>query len=168
MAYAREAIHGSPVHYGFSASRAVARMQAVAGVDVRGGMTTVFVNLGNPEWQREASASQVVSIVDQIAMDLADGALGVGLLLGYAPAVHPDEYLAVAARLAAEAIVPTFTHCRDLVEIRPETGWTEPKNSSCSRHDRRAHDTVTSTARRVASSTGFWRSLNAASSKAGE
>jgi N-acyl-D-aspartate/D-glutamate deacylase len=119
-AYAREAASGSPVHYGFSASWAAARMHVVAGVDLRAGMATMFANLGNPEWQREASPAEVAAVIDQISADLADGALGIGLLLGYAPGVHPDEYLAVA-RLAAQAGTPTFTHCRDLVEFTPDT-----------------------------------------------
>ena len=54
----------------------------------------------------------------RLAADLADGALGIGLLLGYAPAVDPGEYLRVA-ELAAEAGVPTFTHARDLIEMVP-------------------------------------------------
>jgi dihydroorotase-like cyclic amidohydrolase len=120
LAYARDAAHGSPVHYGFSASWAAARMHAVADVDLRAGMTTMFANLGNPAWQREASVTEVAAVIDQIAADLADGALGIGLLMGYAPGVHPDEYLAVA-RLAAAAGTPTFTHCRDLVEFTPDT-----------------------------------------------
>ena len=54
------------------------------------------------------------------AADLADGALGIGVLLGYAPAASPEEYLRVAG-LAAEAGVPTFTHARDLIEMVPGT-----------------------------------------------
>ena len=42
------------------------------------------------------------------------------MLLGYAPAASPAEYLRVAG-LAAEAGVPTFTHARDLIELVPAT-----------------------------------------------
>ena len=42
------------------------------------------------------------------------------MLLGYAPAASPAEYLRVAA-LAAQAGVPTFTHARDLIEMVPAT-----------------------------------------------
>jgi hypothetical protein len=45
--------------------------------------------------------------------------VGVGILAGYAPGVDPDEYLAVS-RIASEAGIPTFTHCRDLVEFTPD------------------------------------------------
>jgi hypothetical protein len=60
----------------------------------------------------------VAQILEQLSNDVAAGAIGIGLLMGYAPGVEPDEYLAVA-RLASAAVVPTFTHCRDLVEITP-------------------------------------------------
>jgi hypothetical protein len=37
----------------------------------------------------------------RLSADLAEGALGIGVLLGYPPATRPDEYLQVAG-LAAE------------------------------------------------------------------
>ena len=60
------------------------------------------------------------ALLARLAEDLADGALGIGVLLGYAPAASPAEYLRVAG-LAAEAGVPTFTHARDLIEMVPGT-----------------------------------------------
>ena len=45
----------------------------------------------------------------------AAGALGVGVLVGYAPGTAPDEDLAVAAA-AARAGRPVFTHARELVD----------------------------------------------------
>jgi dihydroorotase-like cyclic amidohydrolase len=118
-AYARES-HGSPIHYGFSASWAAARMHALAGVTPDGGMGAVMANLGDPAWQGAATPDQLAQVLGQLESDLADGAIGIGLLMGYAPGVDPDEYLAVAA-LASRAGVPTFTHCRDIVELLPET-----------------------------------------------
>ena len=56
-------------------------------------------------------AAQVARILDQISTDLAAGAVGIGVLIGYTPGVDPAEYLAVA-ELAAAAGVPTFTHSR--------------------------------------------------------
>jgi len=60
----------------------------------------------------------VPALLSRVERDLADGALGIGVLLGYAPDVDPEEYVRVAG-LAAEAGVPTFTHARDLIEMRP-------------------------------------------------
>ena len=54
----------------------------------------------------------------RLSADLADGALGIGVLLGYAPTASPAEYLRVA-ELAAEAGLPAFTHARDLIEMAP-------------------------------------------------
>lgn len=61
---------------------------------------------------------QVNAILSRLSADLADGAIGIGVLVGYAPGTDPDEYLQLAA-LAAEAGVPTFTHARDLIEFAP-------------------------------------------------
>ncbi|MBV9664020.1 MAG: amidohydrolase family protein [Actinobacteria bacterium] len=118
-AYEREAVHGSPVHYGWSASWAAARMQVVMGVPPDAGFGSILDNIGDPAWQRAASDKEVAQILDLLRADIADGAIGIGLLMGYCPGADPEEYVAVA-QLAADAGVPTFTHCRDLVEITPE------------------------------------------------
>jgi dihydroorotase-like cyclic amidohydrolase len=120
QAYASEARGGSPINYGFSASWAAIRMQVVGGLPPVGGADGTLRILGDQRWHGSATSNQVSLILGALAEDLAGGAIGIGLLMGYAPGVDPDEYLAVA-RLAAEAGVPTFTHCRDLVELSPDT-----------------------------------------------
>ena len=120
LAYAREAKRGSPINYGFSASWAAARMHAVADGPLDGGAATIFAGLAGTAWQQAATTAQLARILDQISTDLAAGAVGVGVLIGYTPGVDPAEYLAVA-ELAAAAGVPTFTHSRDVVEMAPET-----------------------------------------------
>ena len=72
------------------------------------------------EWQQAASGPQLARILDQIANDVAAGAIGIGIIVGYTPGVDPAEYLAVA-QLASSAGVPTFTHSRDIVELAPQT-----------------------------------------------
>jgi N-acyl-D-aspartate/D-glutamate deacylase len=118
FAYQRMAATGSPVNYGFSASWTLARMAAVGGLDLDGRLGSLMGNIATPGWQRAASPGQLEALLSQLSDDLADGAIGIGLLLGYAPGTQPQEYLRIAA-LAAEAGVPTFTHARDLVEIMP-------------------------------------------------
>jgi hypothetical protein len=59
-------------------------------------------------------------VLTRLEADLADGALGIGILAGYVPGADPAEYLKVAA-LAARAGVPTYTHSRDLIEFTPHT-----------------------------------------------
>ena len=76
--------------------------------------------LGDPLWQASSTPAQLAQWLDLLRDELAAGALGIGVLMGYAPRTDPAEYLAVA-RLAAEAGVPTYTHIRELVEADPTT-----------------------------------------------
>jgi cytosine/adenosine deaminase-related metal-dependent hydrolase len=119
-AYRRAAAEGRPVNYGFATSWAQARMEAVAGAALDGRLGTFLANIGSPAWQRPAAPAEATALLTRLSDDLADGALGIGVLIGYAPGTGPAEYLQVAA-LAAEAGAPTFTHARDLIEMVPRT-----------------------------------------------
>ena len=119
-AYSQAAADGRPVNYGFAASWAMARMSVLTGVPLDGSVRTFFRHSARPGWQRAASRAEQDRILALLETDLADGALGIGVLAGYAPAAGPEEYVRVAA-LAARAGVPAYTHSRDLVEFRPET-----------------------------------------------
>jgi N-acyl-D-aspartate/D-glutamate deacylase len=116
-AYAAAAAEGRPVNYGFSASWALARMIEVAGAP-EGATRTILRYLGRPEWQAPATAGERAAILARLRRELEDGALGIGVLAGYAPQLDPAEHLEVAA-LAAEAGTPTFTHARSIVEFDP-------------------------------------------------
>jgi cytosine/adenosine deaminase-related metal-dependent hydrolase len=118
-AYRRAAAEGRPVNYGFAASWAMARMEAVAGIAPEAGLSGFLANIASPAWQRPAAPAQITAMLARLSADLADGALGIGVLLGYAAATDPDEYLQVCG-LAAGAGVPTFTHARDLIEMVPQ------------------------------------------------
>ena len=117
-AYRRAAAQGRPVNYGFAASWALARMEAVGGLPPSASLGGLMAHISDPAWQRPAQPGQVTALLDRLSADLGDGAIGIGVLLGYAPAVSPAEYLRVAA-LAAEADLPAFTHARDLIEMVP-------------------------------------------------
>lgn len=117
-AYQSAAAQGRPVNYGFATSWALARMEAVAGIPLDGQLTTFLANIASPAWQRPAAAAEITAMLTRLSADLADGALGIGVLVGYAPTASPAEYLRVAG-LAAEAGVPTFTHARDMIEMVP-------------------------------------------------
>ena len=119
-AYRRAAAQGRPVNYGFATSWALARMEAVAGLPPDASLGALMARISDPVWQRPAEPAQVSALLARLSADLTDGALGIGVLLGYAPAASPAEYLRVAG-LAAEAGVPTFTHARDLIEMVPGT-----------------------------------------------
>jgi len=119
-AYADAAAAGRVLNYGFSASWTDARGQVLAGVPARADFHDSAELLGNAAWQRSSSQAELAQWLGLLEGELADGALGIGILLGYAPRSDPAEFLAVA-RLAAAAGAPTFTHVRDLIEIDPST-----------------------------------------------
>ena len=119
-AYDHAARAGRVVNYGFAASWAMARMEALAGIPLDGGLAVLFQHMQDPRWQQTAAPADIDRILARLEADLADGALGIGILAGYVPRADPAEYLRVAA-LAARAAVPTYTHSRDLVEFTPRT-----------------------------------------------
>nr|WP_020664818.1 amidohydrolase family protein [Amycolatopsis benzoatilytica] len=119
-AYAEAAKAGRPLHYGFSASWGSARAQVLAGIEPDANIDTGLAVLGNPAWQRSSSKAELAAWLSLVEGELAAGALGVGVLLGYAPTTDPAEFLALA-KLAKQASAPTYTHVRELVEVDPGT-----------------------------------------------
>ncbi|MGH8777137.1 MAG: amidohydrolase family protein [Jiangellaceae bacterium] len=119
-AYQRAAAEGRPLHYGFSASWGGARAEVLLGERQDADFGSGLEVLGRPDWQRSSSPTEMRAWLSLLGRELEHGALGIGVLLGYAPRSAPGEYLAVAA-LAAKAGAPTFTHVRDLVEMDPDT-----------------------------------------------
>ncbi len=119
-AYEQAARAGRPVNYGFAASWAMARMEELTGARLDGRLAGLFRHFPDPGWQRAAAPAEADRVLARLEADLGDGALGIGILAGYAPGAEPAEYLRVAA-LAARAGAPTFTHTRDLVEFTPRT-----------------------------------------------
>lgn len=119
-AYADAAAQGRPLNYGFSASWASARAQVLLGLAADATPEQSMAVLGSPVWQRSSSAAELAAWLGLLETELADGALGIGVLMGYAPRSDPAEFLAVA-RLAASAGAPTYTHVRELVEVDPTT-----------------------------------------------
>lgn len=101
---------GRPVNYGFAASWALCRM-AVAGLPVQHGLESFFAQIDNPLWRGEVAPAATAAMLEALEADVRDGALGIGVLLGYAAETPRQEYLALA-QLAAELGVPTFTHAR--------------------------------------------------------
>jgi dihydroorotase-like cyclic amidohydrolase len=117
-AYARAAAQGRPVNYGFSTSWALSRMIELAGAPP-GAFREALSYLGGGAWHAPATAPQRAAVLGRLRADLEAGALGVGVLAGYAPLLDPSELLDVA-RLAAEFGVPVFTHARALIEVDPD------------------------------------------------
>ncbi|GAA4367618.1 amidohydrolase family protein [Nocardioides caricicola] len=119
-AYADAAAAGRVLNYGFSASWADARGQVLSGITPTARFDSSTNLLGDPDWQRTSSPAELAAWLELLEGELAQGALGIGILMGYAPRSDPKEFLAVA-QLAANAGAPTFTHVRELVEADPTT-----------------------------------------------
>lgn len=119
-AYAEAAREGRPVHYGFSASWAAIRMQLLDGAPPTVGPQAFFHHFGGDRWQQPATARELDEIVDRLEGELGRGALGIGILVGYAPETTREEYLRIA-RLAASRSAPTFTHARYKNQVEPRT-----------------------------------------------
>jgi N-acyl-D-aspartate/D-glutamate deacylase len=119
-AYGRAAGDGRLLHYGFSASWGDARAAVHLGATPAADLHASLAMLGDPAWQRSSSASERAAWLQLLEDELEAGALGIGVLMGYAPRTDPDEFLDVA-RLAARTGTATFTHVREIVEADPTT-----------------------------------------------
>jgi imidazolonepropionase-like amidohydrolase len=107
----RAAAEGRPVNYGYSASWAQARMDVMDGSSPQGGFLDFTNGIAGTGWQKPADAGELAKILGRLEDQLAAGALGIGVLVGYAPQTGRNEYLRVAST-AARYDVPTFTHAR--------------------------------------------------------
>jgi predicted amidohydrolase len=119
-AYQLAADEGRPLNYGFSASWTTARGLAHLGLEPTADFAQLHHLLGDPEWQRDSSPRERSAWVRFLDAEVSAGALGIGILIGYAPRSDPGDFLRVAA-LAASAGAPTFTHVREIVEADPTT-----------------------------------------------
>nr|WP_042182128.1 amidohydrolase family protein [Kibdelosporangium sp. MJ126-NF4] len=117
-AYAYAASEGRPLNYGYATSWALARMIELIGAEPSPSVHAILKHMADPGWQVPATKAQRARIYQRLYQDLADGALGIGILVGYAPMVDPDEYTLFAG-LAAQAGVPTYTHARPLIDMNP-------------------------------------------------
>lgn len=150
LAYARAAQEGRPLNYGFSASWGAARAEVLCGRPADADFVTSLQVLGDPTWQASSTPTQLRTWLRRLESELADGALGIGVLQGYAPRTDPAEFRAVAA-LAAAAGAPTFTHVRELSEADPSTpvdGSTEVARAAAEVGAQMHHCHVNSTSRR--------------------
>lgn len=149
-AYANAAAEGRPLNYGFAASWAAARGEVLSGVKPDASIRTSLSLLGDHNWQQSSTPQQLQAWLDILGREIADGAIGIGILMGYAPRTDPGEMVAVA-KLAADAGCATFTHVRELVETDPTTpidGSTELAVVAAETGAQMHHCHVNSTSRR--------------------
>lgn len=150
LAYATAAKEGRPINFGFSASWGMARAEVLSGRVPDADLVSGLSMLADPAWQADSTPQQLNAWLSRLESELGDGALGIGILQGYAPRTDPREYLAVN-ELAARAGVPTFTHVREIVESDPSTpvdGTEEAARAAMEFGGKVHHCHVNSTSRR--------------------
>jgi hypothetical protein len=122
--YALAEAEGRPVNFGFSASWVGARMQVLDGAqlapDGRGGMAAFSTHQELPRWRGPAGDQEVARILGTLADAVGEGAIGVGVLVGYAPDSGRAEFFRLAG-LAQRLGVPTFTHTRFISAEEPHS-----------------------------------------------
>lgn len=111
---------GRPINFGYSASWAMARMRVLDGAAPQGGFLGFADHCGGPRWRDKATPRELDLILADVESQLNEGTLGIGVLLGYAPASGRKEYFRLA-QLAAKYDAPTFTHARFKNPDDPET-----------------------------------------------
>jgi len=118
--YDRMAARGWPINYGASASWALARIAEVRGVPperlVGSSALSGFSDHG------PGSPELLERVRRRLERALDDGALGIGVLLGYAPKIGRQEFADVN-RWAAARGVPTFTHVRFHAQLEPQNAF---------------------------------------------
>ncbi|MEV5703694.1 amidohydrolase family protein [Actinoallomurus sp. NPDC052274] len=120
-ALAVAAAEGRPVNYGYSASWAQARMAVLDGETPGPGPLGFAAGIGTSTGlRRPADPAELSRIIGRLEEEIGAGALGIGVLLGYAPRTGRAEYLRVADT-AARLNVPTFTHARFKAHGGPES-----------------------------------------------
>ncbi len=121
--YEQAAREGRPLNYGFSAAWLFGRVAEKEGMEPDGSITFFQEAQKRKGWQYTlASADETERIVARVEQGLRDGALGIGVLAGYAPGYGRKEYYAIA-QLAKRYGVPTYTHIRYLSVIEPQSSF---------------------------------------------
>ncbi|MYU10056.1 amidohydrolase family protein [Streptomyces sp. SID8361] len=130
LTYASAVEEGRPINFGYSVSWAEARMLVMDGIPLpeRSASGEIVRSIGFDEALSQpgsrlnspASRSEVDQILVLLEQGIADGALGIGVLLGYAPDSGRGEYFRMA-QLASRLGVGVFTHQREFSNVEPRT-----------------------------------------------
>lgn len=111
MAYTNSCQEGRPLNFGYSSGWTMARMAVMDQVAIDGKVATFAKNFGGPNWQTVATPAQSAKTLALVEQGIKDGAIGIGMNLGYAPQSNPAEFDGIA-QLAAKYDVPVFVHSR--------------------------------------------------------
>lgn len=110
---------GRPINYGYSVAWMLARSEVL---DRRSVGAALAIDHWAPQsrWQEPASERETAALLDRIDAELAAGAIGIGVPIGYAPDVDRDEYYRIA-ELAERRRSIVFTHARYASIVEPGT-----------------------------------------------
>lgn len=123
LAYDLVAREGRPINYGFSAAWLFGRIAEKEGMEPDGSIDFFQRAQRRTNWQHTLAApDETARIMARVEEGLKEGAIGIGVLAGYAPGHGHKEYYALA-RLAKRYDVPTFTHIRYLSVIEPQSSF---------------------------------------------
>lgn len=127
--YAWAESEGRPINFGYSAGWVLSRMHILDGAPVirpqndenyRIPINMFEHNQNGPRWRGPADDREVHEILDFVHAEVEQGAIGIGVLAGYAPTSGIDEFNALAA-LAAQVNQPLFVHARSMAAIEPNS-----------------------------------------------
>jgi N-acyl-D-glutamate deacylase len=121
--YEHRAKEGRPINYGVSSGWAFGRVAVLQGLEPDGSPRFMLKAFALPKWtQQPADEEQTKQILDRVEQGLKEGALGIGMLAGYAPGFGQKENYHLH-KLAARYGVPTFIHVRYMGLIEPNSSF---------------------------------------------
>jgi len=127
LTYEVVAEEGRPINYGYAASWTMARLHVVDDVpmparsasgEMPASLDVFQARQNAARWNMVASKAEVDRIIALLEEGVADGAIGIGVLLGYAPGSGRTEYFRTA-QLASRLGVGVFTHSRAKSNVEP-------------------------------------------------
>lgn len=112
---------GRPINFGYSTAWMVLRHRVLAGLADSDDEPILAMDhwpRADGRWQEPADDRELGRLLEMIEAELEEGAIGVGVPIGYAPEVERVEYFRVA-RLAARHRTVVFTHARHASMVEP-------------------------------------------------
>lgn len=126
--YARAERDGRPINFGYSASWALARLVVMDGLSLPDPANDERLpnfletwgagNTADSRWRSVCSIDETDRVLTLLEQEVAQGAIGIGVLLGYAAESNRGEYFRLA-QLAERLGVPVFTHARGMSYDEP-------------------------------------------------
>lgn len=128
--YQRAERDGRPINFGYSASWTLARLVVLDGLTLPDPHdderlphfleTWGAGNTATSRWSSSCTPQESQQVLALLEKEVSEGALGIGVLLGYAAESNRAEYFQLA-QMAERLDVPVFTHARGMSYDEPST-----------------------------------------------